>query len=229
MVGEAWSTIAGKGANFQNESNPRVVIAVGPKGVKGTVEISDFVFTTIGPAKGAIVIEWNMGAKTQGSVAMWDSHVRLGGAIGSNLETGSCKASSPSQTACASAFMGMHLTTSSSVYLESTWVWNADHDLDEQDGLQMISLYSGRGVLSESQGPVWMVGTGSEHHVMYQYSLINAKNHWMGLIQTESVCYSLLCLICTLLTTHCAAVLPAEPDRTCPFHSKQQIQRPKLQ
>jgi len=27
----------------------------------------------------------------------------------------------------------------------------------------------------------------AEHHVMYQYSLVNAKNHWMGLIQTETV------------------------------------------
>lgn len=23
-----------------------------------------------------------------------------------------------------------------------------------------VSLYSGRGILSESQGPVWMIGTG---------------------------------------------------------------------
>jgi len=38
-------------------------------------------------------------------------------------------------------------------------VWLADHDLDIA-GEAQISLYSGRGIYSESQGPVWMVGTG---------------------------------------------------------------------
>lgn len=31
----------------------------------------------------------------------------------------------------------------------------------------------------------------AEHHVIYQYNLVNAKNHYLGLIQTESVCFSL--------------------------------------
>jgi len=74
----------------------------------------------------------------------------------------------------------------------------------------MITAYSGRGILSESQGPVWMIGTAcaltlllffyilsnlstaAEHHVIYQYNLVGAKNHYMGLIQTESVCISLI-------------------------------------
>lgn len=38
-------------------------------------------------------------------------------------------------------------------------MWLADHDLDG-DGASQISLYSGRGILSESVGPVWLVGTG---------------------------------------------------------------------
>ena len=29
--------------------------------------------------------------------------------------------------------------------------------------------------------------TKAEHHVLYQYRLVNAANHYMGLIQTESV------------------------------------------
>lgn len=39
------------------------------------------------------------------------------------------------------------------------WVWLADHDLDA-GGSPQISLFSGRGLLSESQGPVWLIGTG---------------------------------------------------------------------
>ena len=45
-----------------------------------------------------------------------------------------------------------------SLWLQGTWVWLADHDLDLV-GEQQITVYSGRGILSESQGPVWMIGT----------------------------------------------------------------------
>lgn len=31
------------------------------------------------------------------------------------------------------------------------------------------------------------IGTASEHHVLYQYSLVGASNHYLGLAQTESV------------------------------------------
>ena len=43
---------------------------------------------------------------------------------------------------------------------QGTWVWLADHDLD-LPGQGQVSLYSGRGILSESQGPVWLIGTGA--------------------------------------------------------------------
>jgi hypothetical protein len=42
---------------------------------------------------------------------------------------------------------------------KGTWVWLADHDLDARP-YSMITTYAGRGILSESQGPVWMIGTG---------------------------------------------------------------------
>jgi hypothetical protein len=43
--------------------------------------------------------------------------------------------------------------------LQGMWVWLADHTLDE-DGVSQLTIFSGRGILSESQGPVWMIGTG---------------------------------------------------------------------
>ena len=49
IVGEAWSVIAGEGPAFQDMRNPRVVVRVGSKGSQGVVEISDMLFTTIGP------------------------------------------------------------------------------------------------------------------------------------------------------------------------------------
>ncbi|KXN90550.1 Glucan 1,3-beta-glucosidase [Leucoagaricus sp. SymC.cos] len=188
IVGEAWSVIAGKGSAFQDMNNPKPVVRVGTSGSQGLVEITDMLFTTIGPAGGAIVVEWNVKQSNgqNGGTGMWDSHIRLlGGAAGANLESSNCpKSGTGGMTNCMAAFLALHLTPQSTAYLEGTWVWLADHDLDDDAGTQ-ISIFSGRGILSESAGPVWMIGT-AEHHVMYQYQLVNAKNHYMGLIQTET-------------------------------------------
>ncbi|KAJ7718893.1 hypothetical protein B0H14DRAFT_3170707 [Mycena olivaceomarginata] len=138
----------------------------GAPGSSGVLEITDIIFTTIGPAGGAIVVEWNVQQTTQGGAGMWDSHIRLGGAAGTNLQAADC----PSD---GSGVLKTHV--------QGTWVWLADHDLDEPEGGQdLVSIYSGRGILSESAGPA------SEHYVLYQYNLANAKSHYMGLIQTET-------------------------------------------
>ncbi|KAG6854914.1 hypothetical protein C0991_009737 [Blastosporella zonata] len=161
MVGEAWSVIAGKGRAFSNQDKPHVVIKVGEKYSCGVVEITDMIFTTVGPAPGAIVVEWNIKEPVwhQGGAGMWDSHIRLGGAAGTELELATCPPGATDIAPCMAAFLALHLTSGSSAYLEGTWVWLADHDLDG-DGASQLSIYSGRGILSESDGPVWMVGTG---------------------------------------------------------------------
>ena len=58
--------------------------------------------------------------------------------------------------ACIGAFMSMHITKSASgLYMENVWLWTADHDLDAP--LQNITVWSGRGLLIESEkGDVWM-------------------------------------------------------------------------
>ncbi|KAJ7702300.1 beta-1,3-glucanase [Mycena rosella] len=187
IVGEAWSVISGAGRAFQDQNNPQVVVRVGDPGSRGVVEISDIIFSTVGPAPGAIVVEWNVKETTQGSAGTWDTHIRLGGAAGTNLEMAQCLPGNlkGDVSRCMAAFMALHLTCDSTAYLEGMWVWLADHTLDE-DGVSLLTIFSGRGILSESQGPVWMIGTASEHHVLYQYSLLNAKAHYMGLIQTET-------------------------------------------
>ncbi|KAL0580418.1 hypothetical protein V5O48_001571 [Marasmius crinis-equi] len=208
MVGEAWSVISGKGSAFQDINNPRVVVQVGAANSQGTVEISDITFSTVGPAPGAIVVEWNVKqpSGSNGGAGMWDSHIRLGGADGTNLQT-NCPTSGGNINNCFAAFLALHLTPASTAYLEATWVWLADHNLDG-DGSTQISIYGGRGILSESAGPVWLIGTGTipsfsdfasffgssayypaEHFTLYQYQLVGAKSHYMGLIQTETPYY----------------------------------------
>jgi len=160
MVGEAWSVIIGGGPAFADQNSPTVMVRVGEPGSHGIMEITDIVFATRGPAAGAIVMEWNVHSNLQGGAGMWDSHIRLAGAAGTNLELAQCPRI-PNSDASFAAFLALHLTPTSNAYLEGTWVWLADHDLDG-DGKSQITAFSGRGVLSESVGPVWMIGTACE-------------------------------------------------------------------
>ncbi|EEB99505.1 hypothetical protein MPER_00806, partial [Moniliophthora perniciosa FA553] len=121
---------------------------------------------------------------------MWDVHVRIGGAIGTNIQVGNCPAgSSGGKKACQGAFLGLHVASTGSGYFENVWVWTADHDIDDP-GENRIDSYSARGILIDNtQGPVWLVGTASEHHVMYQYSIVGSFTRYGGLIQTETPYY----------------------------------------
>ncbi|KNZ74781.1 Glucan 1,3-beta-glucosidase [Termitomyces sp. J132] len=122
IVGEAWSVIAGSGSAFQDQANPRAVVRVGDPNSQGVLEISDIIFTTVGPTPGAIVLEWNVQQPSgqNGGAGMWDSHIRLGGAAGTNLEANQCPSSgSGGTTNCFAAFLALHLTPASSAYLEA--------------------------------------------------------------------------------------------------------------
>ncbi|KAJ6469222.1 exo-beta-1,3-glucanase [Mycena vulgaris] len=186
IVGVLYSVIMGSGAKFADQANPRPVVQVGNAGDVGIVEMSDFVVTTTGGSAGAIGIRWNLEATSPGAAGVWDVHVRLGGAMGTNINAAKCPKTSVSAATCASAFLGIHITSSGTGYFENVWVWNADHDLDDPNQTQ-INSFSGRGILVESaRGPVWLVGTASEHHVIYQYAFNNAQNIYAGLIQTET-------------------------------------------
>ncbi|KAK7049288.1 hypothetical protein VNI00_005889 [Paramarasmius palmivorus] len=200
IVGEAWSVIAGQGPIFYDYNNPVPVVRAGEPDSEGVLEITDMLFTTIGPAPGAIVVEWNVKQPEglNGATGI------LGGAAGTQLELECPSDGSNGYDHCFAAFLALHLKPSSTAYLEGSWIWLADHVLDA-DGISQISIYSGRGVLSESEGPVWMIGVNctfestshlllllnssfsiAEHHVQYQFQLDNAKNHYLGLIQTET-------------------------------------------
>ena len=189
IVGEIWPLILASGNAFSDQSKPTPVFQVGQPGDSGAVEMSDLMFETKGPQPGAIMVEWNVGASSQGSSAMWDCHVRIGGSAGTGLQSDKCS-KNPNVTAadfpkCNGAFLLLHVTKQASIYLENNWFWVADHELDLSDHNQ-IDIYNGRGVLVESQGPVWMYGTSSEHSQLYNYQLANAKNTYMGIIQTET-------------------------------------------
>lgn len=177
------------GSAFSSAASPKPMLMVGNPGDTGVAEISDLMFSTKGAQPGAILVQWNIRdpSGSQGVSGMWDSHFRVGGATGTNLQSAQCPSGQAATAACQGAYMHMQLTPSSSAYLENIWAWTADHDLD---GTNQLSIYTGRGILIEStSGPVWMYGTASEHNVFYQYQVSFAKNVLMAMIQTETPYY----------------------------------------
>ena len=196
IVGEGVSAvIMGAGPRFSDINNPRPVVQIGSPGQTGYVEISDIMVSTQGGTAGAVLIEYNLNTPMSSPPSgLWDVHVRIGGFAGSNLQVAQCLktpsvATSPNP-ACIAAYMSFHITRSAgNLYVDGSWIWGSDHDIDDPLNTQ-INVYAGRGLLIDSQrGRIWLVGTAVEHHVRYQYQLVNTHDIFMGHIQTESPYY----------------------------------------
>ncbi|KAL8811223.1 MAG: hypothetical protein Q9223_007579 [Gallowayella weberi] len=153
---------------------------VGKPGEVGTAQIQDIRFTVADIAPGAIILQVNMAGSNPGDVGFWNTHVTVGGTADSNVNV----ACGDSNTAsCLAAFAMVHLTSSSSAYIENMWGWTADHSL-ERGGRQNIA--TGRGLLVEATKGTWLTGTGFEHNTLYEYNLHNAQNVFAPLQQTET-------------------------------------------
>jgi len=192
IVGETYSVILASGEIFSKIDSPLAVLQIGKIGNVGSVELSDFIVATQGATAGAILIEYNLASPAGTPSGFWDVHTRIGGFAGSSLQTAECAKNPGSSTInskCIAAFMSMHVTTASSgLYMENIWLWTADHDIDDP-ALTQIDIYTGRGMLIESSGPVWLYGHAVEHHSLYQYQFTNAKNIFGGVLQTETAYY----------------------------------------
>lgn len=190
IVGEIWPLFLATGEFFSNEDDPKPAFKVGAQsGDQGTFEMSDCIITTKGPAPGGILMEWNINSPEAGGAGLWDVHFRVAGFAGTDLQSSECKKNPSEQheanRQCIGSFMQLHITKSSNAYMENVWLWTADHELDQADHSQ-IDIYNGRGMIIESQGPVWLWGTASEHSVLSQYHIQGAKDIFLGAIQTET-------------------------------------------
>lgn len=179
VVGQVWSTITASGSAFEDASNPRPLIQVGKPGEVGLAEFTDMLFTVADILPGTILVEVNMAGHDQGDVSFHNTHFRIGGAVDSRTETACTTISDP----CPAAFLLMHLRNTSSTYIENSWLWTADHDLDGTNNQQ---IGTGRGLLCQATQGTWLVGTGSEHHTLYAYQFDNAQNVFAALMQVES-------------------------------------------
>ena len=179
VVGEAWSTISASGAYFKDATSPKPMIQVGQPGEKGVAQFSDMLFTVSDILPGRILLEVNLAGLKPGDVGFWNTHLRIGGTAGSKVQT-DCHGDAG---ACQAAFMLVHLTATSSTYIENMWAWTADHDLDGQNK-QTIS--TGRGMLIEATAGTWLHGTAVEHNTLYQYNFRGAQDVFVGLQQSET-------------------------------------------
>lgn len=161
IVGELWSVIVADGVAFQDANNPVPVFQIGQPGDCGMVEISELLFQTKGPQVGAILLEWNSRdpAGSQGANGMWDTHFRVGGSAGTDLNPAQCIKAPTSHVVpnpdCFAAFMLMRIGKTATVYMENVWGWTSDHGIDYP--YDQITIYNARGIYTEStDGPVWM-------------------------------------------------------------------------
>ncbi|KAI3317157.1 pectin lyase fold/virulence factor [Xylariaceae sp. AK1471] len=194
VQGSLWSQILGSGFYFSDMKNPKVMVQVGNKGDIGKMEITEMLFSVRGATAGAILVEWNVAAVSQGAAAMWDSHFRVGGALGTDLDLSTCPKFSQNAD-CIAASLMFRVTAQANGYFENVWAWVSDHDNDKSivnqpdSSSTQISIFGARGMLIESQGPSWFYGGGSEHSVLYNYLISGAESIYLGHIQTESPYY----------------------------------------
>ncbi|KAF2084591.1 glycoside hydrolase family 55 protein [Saccharata proteae CBS 121410] len=180
IFGDAFaSAISADGSNFYNPDSPVPMVQVGKAGSEGVAQISDMIFTVADVLQGCKLLEVNMAGTSPGDVGVWNSHFRVGGAVGSLVQT-NCD-STPD--ACKAAWGLLHLTDTSSAYIENMWGWTADHDLD---GNYEQTISVGRGALIEATKGTWLVGTGMEHNTLYQYNFYGAQNVYTALQQSET-------------------------------------------
>ncbi|KAK5133279.1 hypothetical protein LTR08_008013 [Meristemomyces frigidus] len=191
MQGEIWPLfmIDGSSSVFSDVNNPQPAFRVGNPGDVGTVEMVELVFETRGPAPGCIMMEWNLAGTTPTATGMWDTHWRIGGSNGTLLQSDHCtknpNIAHGANATCIAAFLLLHITPTGSLIMSNNWGWVSDHELDLVDHSQ-IDIYNGRGILIESQGPVWVYGSSFEHSVLYNYQIANAKEIYMSIIQSET-------------------------------------------
>jgi hypothetical protein len=77
-----------------------------------------------------VLIEWNIHEEAQGSAAMWDVLVRIGGAAGTDLTMEKCPwtrafAKNAKSDSCMASSLMLHVKPLASIYLENAWFWVA--------------------------------------------------------------------------------------------------------
>jgi hypothetical protein len=157
-------------------------VQIGTPGSTGTAHIQDIRFTVGQRLPGAIIVQVNLAGASPGDVSISNSPITIGGLRSTEID---CPADSQ---ACRAAYLGLHLTSSSSAYIDNVWAWVADHPSDPQrdPSEQGVHMAVKGGVLVEATKGTWLVGIGSEHFWLYQLAYNSAQNVFVSLFQSET-------------------------------------------
>ncbi|KAA0154150.1 hypothetical protein FNF29_02770 [Cafeteria roenbergensis] len=158
LVGEVLSIIAvdGSAPAFQGKGGSVTAALVVGEGAGPPVMLADLTITTLSDAPGAQLVRW---AASQGS-AVFDVHFRLYYA----------------------AFGQWHFLPGSSAYVENSWGWTADHNVDSGAELQ-VQVQNGWLVQGSN---VSLYGTAVEHNIAYNYNFSGASDVVTAMMQTET-------------------------------------------
>jgi len=152
-------------------------------------QLSDLMFTTRGPSPGAILLEWHVQGAQKGDSGIWDVHYRIGGADGTLTGQDTCPTSAEKSTSprCIGTHTLLAIKPAASVYIENMWGWTADHDIDT--GAQ-LNIFNARGLVIETNQPVWLYGTSMEHSYLFQYAIApGSSNVLLSILQSETPYY----------------------------------------
>ncbi len=169
IVGEIWSNIiAVDGGSFNSPDNPQPLIRVGGEDV-GSVGLAQIVDINLGakdPLPGCVLLQWNMKHSNEQDpsvTGIWDVHARVGGGGETNLKAKKCGRTQPeiqNLEVCGGVHTLMHVTHHASLYMEGSWLWVADHDIDTpsvENNMDQINIFNSRGFLVEANpGPVFI-------------------------------------------------------------------------
>ncbi|KAK3318790.1 hypothetical protein B0H66DRAFT_603356 [Apodospora peruviana] len=137
-----------------------------------------FILTTKGATAGAILMEWNVQAKTQGSAVLWDVRVCIGGAHGTGLTEKECPSSQNDPTAqCQAASLMMHLTKGASSYFE-----NMCHKADTR----LMNIWFDKFKLMENRCKGWDANLNMERRNMSEFMDSNDGNGCALIILTPT-------------------------------------------
>eukprot|EP00930_Biecheleria_cincta_P100335 TRINITY_DN91977_c0_g1_i1.p1 TRINITY_DN91977_c0_g1~~TRINITY_DN91977_c0_g1_i1.p1 ORF type:complete len:747 (-),score=91.28 TRINITY_DN91977_c0_g1_i1:161-2401(-) len=110
---------------------------------------------------GTVLVEWRAG-----NGSMHDIHARMYGP----------------------AHVGFHITGSGGGIIDNSWVWGGDHNQSSLVGTmckEPTCPGADVGILIDSAGPTYLLGTNSEHHVETSYRFDRASNVFVLMAQNE--------------------------------------------
>lgn len=165
IIGEGLAHIwlGNSSAGFNDLAHPKPLIAT-PRDPTAEVWLADLRLTVGSGNSGAVTVHWLAGENS----GIWDVHIPW--------------------YAEAQAML-FHMDDSGGGVFSNIWLWGADHDVQNDQGLPQPNSY---GFLSSSSGRAWFYGVACEHDTVWAWKLVNASNIVMvGTPQTEATALAL--------------------------------------